>query len=147
MNGIKCVSCGKPQGYKKNTLNWKKHTMCCECARRKHWQDYAVMKCKKCNNTSNHITAKCWKKYGLCRDCVKKEHPEEYPNKEFKPSYYKICPKCFNIMQKLFYTKLHVFGKNTNLYVCTECVCIYNMGTRFNIVKMSDLIKQTLISN
>ena len=141
-----CNNCGF-ESQRINGRNWR-YGLCAKCAKHKHYKDYQKsIKCKLCDNKTTHPNLKCWKKYGLCGVCVKKEYPKEYPNKLFKPSYYKVCPKCSNVIQKLYFNKNNIYHKNLNLYVCSICTVIYDMGCRFKIIKLSDILEQTLINN
>lgn len=109
--------------------------MCIHCAKREYWQNYTVLKCKKCGKGSNHRGAKCWEKHGLCGKCVKIEYPKDYPNKLYRPSYYKLCPQCTNIMSKMWYNKKTIYV-GVPIYVCTTCKKYYDYGIKFDFEKL-----------
>lgn len=88
------------------------------------------MKCKECNNTSNHTSAKCWSKWGLCGDCAIKKHPEEYRGqiKARETFYhneklrYESCPECRELMKKTFYSNMGT--RSLTVFYCPKCKLI-----------------------
>ena len=116
-----CSDCGKES--KRGGQCWDKYGMCAKCSKKNYKK---ALKCKRCDNTSNHVTGKCWKLYGICGECYKKE---------FCPAIiirYTLCKKCGDYLVRATTNKN---GQNVHLpyRICTTCHIIYVENHNWNV--------------
>lgn len=113
-----CTKCHKTS--QKGGECWEKG-LCARC------YDTKTLTCKQCGGTSNNRNGGCWKSEGICGRCAKRQQAP----KKYEPQY-KLCPKCYDRLSALYYTKntIHI---NSHNYVCPGCREIFILNDKFKV--------------
>jgi len=102
---------------------WDKYGMCAKCSKKNYKK---ALKCKRCDNTSNHVGGRCWKLYGICGECYRKE---------FYTGVKKIYTLCKVCGEYLVSSYSHKNGVRITLpyKICTVCRIIYVENHKWNV--------------
>ena len=98
--------------------------------------------CFDCGIECKDKTRTCWVKFNRCIKCAIKKYPDSFPEQTVRRyngkmpriSFYKTCPECKNLINKMLYTKKSLKIK-TDIYICTNCRILYVFDSKLRIAR------------